>query len=142
MDWGGKQALFNITTKDQQLYYCNNFDELDYCNRSSIPDIQLGFFDLTVMITTGNTHPNKATMSLSFIDASQPQYTFITMYNSMPLTQPDPKGNKFKYYLAIDMSAETISQYLANATSKITGSKSFIIEMATQYMIASKFYND
>ncbi|EFC46301.1 predicted protein [Naegleria gruberi] len=109
--------------------------------RSSIPDIQLGFFDLTVMITTGNTHPNKATMSLSFIDASQPQYTFITMYNSMPLTQPDPKGNKFKYYLAIDMSAETISQYLANATSKISGSKSFIIEMATQYMIAIAVVN-
>ncbi|EFC48686.1 predicted protein [Naegleria gruberi] len=105
--------------------------------RSSTPDIQLGFFDLTILINAGNAHPGKPTITNSFIDASQPQYTFITMVNSIELPQPDLKGNKFKYYLGTDLSAETISQYLAHVTLKLSGSKSFIIEMATQYIIAN-----
>ncbi|KAG2394285.1 hypothetical protein C9374_004049 [Naegleria lovaniensis] len=137
MDWGGKPTLFNITTVDQKMYYCQDFYTLDYCKRNSTPNFELGFFDLTILINQGNTHPGKPSITLSFIDATTPQYTFITMVNSIALPSPDSKGNKFKYYLGTDMSSESFSNYLAAVTKRIAGSKSMIIETETLYIIGN-----
>ena len=92
-----------------------------------------GAFDLSVIIKLCTDSPSSLAVTDSYADASMPQYTFISMVNC----QSDSQG-RFLYYYGNDLTTGSISAFLKERTSSIHGARSFIIESATGYIIASK----
>ena len=139
INWGGIPTLLNITTEDQKLYFCQDWEDLDYCKRNSTPDILLPKFDMSTIVESCNKFPGRKVFTPSYADPTMPQYTFISFLNSYRLDKPDANGNLFEFYFAFDLTVQTISAYLHSSTEKIQGSSSFIIEQETDYIVASKY---
>ena len=132
-------CLFNYTANDrQEFYYCDpDFELYDYCKRNNTPDLVLGPFDVSSLVDTCNDNPKKQIFAETYVDVTTPNYdTFITLLYCFSMNNK----TRFNYYLAFDFTVASFSNFLVQATQKVHGSKSFIIETETNYVVASKYF--
>ncbi|KAF0979913.1 hypothetical protein FDP41_001066 [Naegleria fowleri] len=137
--WSNGHALFNITSEDQKIYSCAlPLSQYDYCQRKSTPDQVMSSFDLSVIIQSCMAHPNNLTFTPSYADPAMPQYTFISLINCVEETNPTllANGKKFSYYYGNDLTTGSISEFLKKRTEELVGSRSFIIETCSNFVIA------
>ncbi|KAF0973029.1 hypothetical protein FDP41_008693 [Naegleria fowleri] len=128
-------CLFNYTANDrQEFYYCDpDFELYDYCKRNNTPDLVLGPFDVSSLVDTCNDNPKKQIFAETYVDVTTPNYdTFITLLYCFSMNNK----TRFNYYLAFDFTVASFSNFLVQATQKVHGSKSFIIETETNYVVA------
>ncbi|KAG2393786.1 hypothetical protein C9374_003550 [Naegleria lovaniensis] len=139
--YNGTPMIIYLNTTGQYFSYCKQTLALEYCiTNSQYPDVVLPPFDLGPIMDVAQNYPNQPTYTLSYTDVTLPSVTFMSLINSKPtlnVTRND--GFSYDWYLGIDMSVSSISQYLKKAIDNIPGSFVFTIEVKTDFIIASSF---
>ncbi|KAG2375028.1 hypothetical protein C9374_010032 [Naegleria lovaniensis] len=137
IDYGGVPLFINTSLEynTQYLYTCHGLTT-DYCNRSSIPDDVTPPFDFTYLTSVCNANPGRQVYSLSYADPTVPDMVFVTLLNCRPKMKENGKSNQFDYFYALDLTTDTISAFLKQASKKIKASVGFIVEVETEQLIA------
>ena len=141
MMMNGIPSILLVNSTGQYWTYCDNITINEYCHtKSSEPDVQLPPFDMSYILGVASEHVNKPTFTLSYTDPTLPSITFMSLVNSRPASnETDISGINFDWYFGFDISVATISNYLKDITEKITGSLAFIIEIETEFIVASSY---
>ncbi|EFC46792.1 predicted protein [Naegleria gruberi] len=118
------------------LYPCKDI-QLDSCQRNNTPSTTFAYSS-NVVSYTALKRPGGPVFTLSYADKTLPSITFLTLITSYP----NPAGSTnntypYSFHLGYDMSVGSVSKYLTNFTSAISGSKAFTIEIETGYIISS-----
>ena len=131
IQYGPIPAYVEIGTQYQDVYYCLKGITIDYCARSSTPNVVKPKFDLSILYQTALSNPGKSLFTPSF--PVGPGLTFVTMVSSWPSAN---STMGISNYFAFCMEVARISQYLEGLVSNITRSTAFIIETDTDNLIA------
>ncbi|KAG2387490.1 hypothetical protein C9374_001084 [Naegleria lovaniensis] len=140
---GNNFVLLNLTYgKNQSFYICRDFYNNDYCNRNSTPDLVRSAFTNQAPSETANNNPGKTLFAPSFTDPTHPDVTFLTLMSSFELSAPLGNGQRVSHAIGYSMSTKFLSLFLVEMTKSIAGSHTFIIEVETNYIIASDQQNE
>ncbi|KAG2370565.1 hypothetical protein C9374_000394 [Naegleria lovaniensis] len=132
--------LFNFTPAQAVVYFCNpDFDKYDHCKRNAAPDMVSSSGSTADFMNRCNAYPNLSSWFQSFVMETSVNFdTFVNFVTCFKLDVPDAKGNKFRQFFYKSLTVVSFSEYLHNMTMTISGSKSFIVELGTDYLLASK----
>ncbi|KAL9648894.1 hypothetical protein ABK040_003823 [Willaertia magna] len=113
------------------IYECNNFENLNYCNRTNVPTSVLKTFEMAACPVAMNGTIGNVTWLKSYEDPAFPGIVFLTLTVSF-LTSDGKKA-----WVAYDISIDTFSTYLKNSVQELPGALSLVIETQNNYIIAS-----
>ncbi|KAG2388153.1 hypothetical protein C9374_001003 [Naegleria lovaniensis] len=140
--FGNLTWFLNITyAQNQQFYICHDVPNHEYCNRNSTPDMILPAFTDKVATDTVTRNPGKTIFAPSFTDPTQPNIVFLTLLTSYKLDVPK-SDRTVSHFIGYCMTARFLSLFLVEMTKSITGSHTFIIEVETDFIVASDQIDD
>ncbi|KAG2388164.1 hypothetical protein C9374_001014 [Naegleria lovaniensis] len=140
---GNNFVLLNLTYgQNQKFYICRDFHNFDYCNRNSTPDMVRPAFTDQAAANTANNNPGKTLFAPSFTDPTLPDVTLLSLLTSFELNPPASNGQTVSHLIGYSMTTKFLSLFLIEMTKSIAGSHTFIVEVNTDYIIASDQQND